>query len=133
MTFGAGRSADRDQSLRQVHPGPRGTEAVLERLSVVDLHFDGFDLQYIVALSAETGETLWRRDRDIDYGTDNGDVMKAFSTPKLIEVDGQLQLISATSRETYGGYARPPKAGCRPVVRLRVVVDRCKHTPCRSR
>jgi len=62
------------------------------------LHYDGFDYQYIVAFDAATGETLWKRDRDIDYGTDNGDQMKAYCTPILIEVAGRTQLISPTSK-----------------------------------
>ncbi|MEZ6108894.1 MAG: PQQ-binding-like beta-propeller repeat protein [Pirellulaceae bacterium] len=36
---------------------------------------------------------------DIDYGTDNGDVMKAYNTPSIIEVDGYRPLlISSTSK-----------------------------------
>jgi outer membrane protein assembly factor BamB len=62
------------------------------------LHFDGFDVQYVVALDKNTGKTIWKVDRDVDYETDNGDVMKAFSTPTMIEVHGQKQLISSTSK-----------------------------------
>ncbi len=79
--------------------GP-GSSPLLDDQGRLFIHFDGFDLQYIVALSADTGDTLWRRDRDIDYGTDNGDQMKAYSTSKLIDVDGQSQLISPTSKAT---------------------------------
>lgn len=79
--------------------GP-GSSPLLDDQGRLFIHLDGFDLQYIVALSADTGETLWKRDRDIDYGTTNGDQMKAFSTPKLIVVDGQRQLISPTSKAT---------------------------------
>lgn len=61
-------------------------------------HMDGFDLQYVVALDAATGRTAWKVDRDIAYGTDDGDVFKAFSTPLVIEVEGQRQLISPTSK-----------------------------------
>jgi len=62
------------------------------------LHYDGFDFQYVVAFDAATGKTHWKVDRDIDYGTDDGDVMKAYATPIVIEVDGQQQLISPTSK-----------------------------------
>ena len=77
--------------------GP-GSSPYLDSEGRLFLHFDGFDLQYIVALSAKDGSTLWRKDRDIDYGTDNGDVKKAFCTPVVIQVNGQSQLISATSK-----------------------------------
>jgi len=62
------------------------------------MHFDGFDLQYVVALSAKDGKTLWKRDREIEYGTDNGDQMKAYCTPIVIDVAGEPQLISPTSK-----------------------------------
>ncbi|MEX0585156.1 MAG: PQQ-binding-like beta-propeller repeat protein, partial [Pirellulales bacterium] len=42
------------------------------------LHYDGFDFQYVVALNTANGETVWRTDRPHDFGTDNGDIKKAF-------------------------------------------------------
>ena len=51
-------------------------------------HMDGFDHQYAVALDVVTGETVWKKDREIDYGTDNGDFYKAFSTPIIISTAG---------------------------------------------
>lgn len=77
--------------------GP-GSSPYLDSQGRLFMHFDGFDLQYIVALSASDGKLLWKRDRDIDYGTDNGDQMKAFCTPIMIEVNGKPQLISPTSK-----------------------------------
>jgi outer membrane protein assembly factor BamB len=62
------------------------------------LHFDGFDHQYVVALDKETGRTVWRTDRSNDFGTDNGDFKKAYSTPLVIDAAGKLQLISPGSR-----------------------------------
>jgi outer membrane protein assembly factor BamB len=64
------------------------------------INFDGVDHQFVVALDKRTGETLWRVDRDIDYGTDDGDYKKAYGTPALIEVNGQQQLISTAAMET---------------------------------
>ena len=55
--------------------------------------YDGFDLQYVVALDKNTGRTIWKRDRNIDYGTDNGDLMKAYCTGQVIDVGGQKQLV----------------------------------------
>ncbi|TWU45245.1 outer membrane biogenesis protein BamB [Novipirellula aureliae] len=55
--------------------------------------FDGIDVQFVVALDAQTGETLWRKKRSIDYGTDIGDQMKAYGTAEVINVNGQDQLI----------------------------------------
>ena len=62
--------------------------------------FDGFDVQYVAALNKKTGKTVWRRDRNIDYGTDNGDRKKAYSTASVIEFGGRRQLISPSAMET---------------------------------
>ncbi|MEZ6116165.1 MAG: hypothetical protein R3C28_06275 [Pirellulaceae bacterium] len=62
------------------------------------MHFDGYDYQYVIALDKGTGKTVWQRDRDVDYGTDDGDVMKAFCTPIVIDVNGEPLLISPTSK-----------------------------------
>jgi outer membrane protein assembly factor BamB len=55
--------------------------------------YDGFDVQYVVALDCKTGETVWKRDREIEYGTDNGDLKKAYGTAQVIEVAGEKQLV----------------------------------------
>jgi outer membrane protein assembly factor BamB len=61
-------------------------------------HMDGFDHQYAVALDCQTGETLWKKDREVDYGSTDGDVFKAFSTPLIINVGGKDQMISPASK-----------------------------------
>ncbi len=55
--------------------------------------YDGFDVQYVVALDQQTGETIWKRDRKINYGTDNGDLKKAYCTGQVIDVGGAKQLV----------------------------------------
>ena len=62
--------------------------------------YDGFDVQYVVAFDAEDGSTLWKKDRSIDYGTDNGDRMKAYCTAQVIEVNGKEQLIYPSAAAT---------------------------------
>jgi outer membrane protein assembly factor BamB len=57
-------------------------------------------VQYIVALDKHTGKTVWKADRNVDFGTDNGDAKKAYSTPLLIEADGKRQLISPFASAT---------------------------------
>ncbi|NOY43438.1 MAG: PQQ-like beta-propeller repeat protein [Planctomycetes bacterium] len=75
------------------------------------LHFDGSDQQYVVAVDKNTGKTLWRTDRtvdfqDIDPSTGKiqreGDWRKAFSTPLVVESDGQATLVSLGSMALYG-------------------------------
>jgi outer membrane protein assembly factor BamB len=80
------------------HRCPASSPVIIDDLLI--LTFDGFDVQYLVALDKTTGKTVWRTDRDIDYGSDNGDVKKAYSTPTLIEVNGVRQLISPSAGAT---------------------------------
>ncbi len=86
--------------------GPGSSPVLFDGKLIV--HLDGFDFQYVVALNAVTGETAWKVDRQIDYGTDNGDFFKAFCTPLVIDVDGEMQLISPTSKATL---AYDPRTG----------------------
>jgi outer membrane protein assembly factor BamB len=86
--------------------GPGSSPILFENLLIT--HYDGFDYQYVVALDKETGDIIWKVDRDVDYETDNGDIMKAFATPLIIEVAGQPQLISPTSKATI---AYDPRTG----------------------
>ncbi len=72
------------------------------------LTFDGFDFQYITALDKQTGKTVWRSDRNVDFGTTDGDAKKAYSTPILIEADGRELLISPFASATI---AYDPKTG----------------------
>jgi len=62
------------------------------------LHYDGFDVQFVVALNKATGKTVWKTDRSTDFAGCNGDFRKAFCTPIVIDVDGQQQLISPGSK-----------------------------------
>lgn len=78
--------------------GP-GSSPILYR-DLLIIHYDGADVQYLVALNKQTGETVWQNDRDIDYGTNNGDFKKAYSTPSVFSINGQDQLISPTSKAT---------------------------------
>src|SRR5262249_30811413 len=72
------------------------------------LLFDGYDYQYAACLDRKTGKTVWKRYRDVDYGTDNGDLKKAFSTPTVINVKGRDELVCAGAVWTQ---AFDPKTG----------------------
>jgi len=93
------------------------------------LTFDGFDYQYLVALDKRSGKTVWKTDRNIDYGADknsDGDFKKAYSTPAVKDVDGTPMLVSVSAGATVAYDARDGKelwrvptggynSGCRPV------------------
>ena len=86
--------------------GPASSPILYQDLLVVA--YDGFDLQYVVALDKNTGRTVWRRDRNIDYGSDDGDVKKAYGTATVIEVDGKPQLVYPSAGATI---AYEPRTG----------------------
>jgi outer membrane protein assembly factor BamB len=73
------------------------------------LHFDGSDHQYVVALDKNTGQTVWRVNRSIDFkdlGPDGlpateGDFRKAFATPHVAELDGRAVLLSFGAKACY--------------------------------
>lgn len=78
--------------------GPASSPIVVDGLLV--LTFDGVDVQYLVALDKASGATVWRRERNIVYETANTDYHKAYSTPAIIAVQGQAQLVSPSAGAT---------------------------------
>ena len=72
--------------------GPGSSPIVFRGLLIAT--FDGYDLQYVVALDKHTGKTVWKADRTIDYGTDDGDMKKAYCTCTVFEHQGHLPLVS---------------------------------------
>lgn len=72
-------------------------------------NFDGSDFQFIVALDKETGKTVWKVDRSVDYqdlGPDGkpvaeGDWRKAFATCHVFELDGKPILLSSGAKCHY--------------------------------
>lgn len=104
--------------------GPGSSVAVYGDL--LYLTMDGADYQYITALDKHTGKTVWRQDRDIDFGTTDGDHKKAYSTPTLIEAGGRPMIISpfAVASTAYDPLTGDPlwtvrhggmNAACRPL------------------
>lgn len=78
--------------------GPASSPILYGDLLIIQ--FDGIDVQYVVALDKQTGQTVWRTDRNIDYGTSNGDWKKAYGTPTVIRVGDQEQLVCPSAMET---------------------------------
>ncbi|OYW22338.1 MAG: pyrrolo-quinoline quinone [Planctomycetales bacterium 12-60-4] len=64
--------------------GPGGSPVVFQNLLIINC--DGTDTQYVVALDKTTGKEVWKQLR--------GEASMAYSTPTLVNVDGQPQLIS---------------------------------------
>ena len=88
----------RDDLMCDHHRGAASSPIVYQHLLIVP--FDGYDFQYVVAFDKNTGKTVWRKDREIKYKTDNGDIKKAYGTCHVIEVAGKPQLIAPSAGAT---------------------------------
>jgi outer membrane protein assembly factor BamB len=86
-----------------------GSSPIIFR-NLLIMHFDGSDIQYVVALDKDSGKTVWRTARTVDFqdlGPDGkpqaeGDLRKAFATPHIVDVDGVPVLVSLGSMAMYG-------------------------------
>lgn len=58
---------------------------------------DGMDKQFVVALDLQTGEELWKTSRP-PKRAENPELRKAFSTPLLIQVNNQKQLVAPSAQ-----------------------------------
>jgi outer membrane protein assembly factor BamB len=95
--------------------GPASSPVLFEDMLI--FHMDGSDYHYIVALNKMSGETVWRTERSTDYGDlgedgkpkADGDYRKAYNTPLVIRVDGQLQLVSPSAKAFYSYHPRTGK------------------------
>lgn len=73
------------------------------------MNFDGSDHQFVVALDKKTGKTIWRTERDANFDDLNadgrprgdGDFRKAFSSPRILNVEGRDELLSLGSKCLY--------------------------------
>jgi outer membrane protein assembly factor BamB len=94
--------------------GPSSSVVLFENLVI--LTFDGVDLQYVAALDKESGETVWKTDRDVEWNDQNvagkgaqeaqqirdGDHRKAHSTPLVVRTeDGRAQLLSGGAKAAF--------------------------------
>ena len=110
---GSGKKIWENHELKCHHwRGPGSSPVVHDDL--VFLTFDGYDKQFIAALNKNTGKLVWKTNRDIDYGTDNGDRKKAYSTPQIVKSAGRDVLVSPFAMATI---AYEPETG-KPVWRV---------------
>ncbi len=92
------------EDLKCRHYRGPGSSVILYR-NLLILTFDGVDVQYLVALDTQTGKTVWKSDRKIEWKDldekgqpkRDGDMRKGFATPLVIDVGGKAQLISPAS------------------------------------
>jgi len=123
--FGSYGTACLDTATRQVlwrrqdlpcrhYRGP--ASSVIQYANTVILTMDGVDVQYLVALDKQTGRTVWQTKRSVawndqdatDQMTKDGDRRKAHSTPLIVTLNGQPQMLSPGAK---AAYAYDPRNG----------------------
>lgn len=62
---------------------------------------DGRDLQYIIALRKETGETVWKSDRSFDFTNVSAHKRKSYGMPTVFHHGGRQQMISVGGQCLY--------------------------------
>ena len=78
--------------------GPGSSPILVGDLLVFNM--DGVDLQYVVALDRNTGETRWKTTRSVDLSVRRPTMRKGYSTPIRYEVKGKTRLISSGAEAT---------------------------------
>lgn len=118
VTFGsAGTAAIDTKTFRVVwqrrdiecnHFRGAGSSPILFR-NLLLMHFDGSDVQFVMALDKKTGKTVWQTKRSIDFQdldkdgkvAAEGDMRKAFSTPHVARINGRWEMISLGAKAAY--------------------------------
>src|SRR5581483_8763781 len=99
----------RDDLPCRHYRGPGSSPILWHHLLILSM--DGIDVQYLVALDASDGHTVWKTDRTAAWNDLNadgkpqggGDLRKAFSTPIIVDnVDGGSLMLDIGSRAFYG-------------------------------
>jgi outer membrane protein assembly factor BamB len=73
------------------------------------MNFDGSDHQFVAALDKNTGKTVWRQNRSIDFKDldasgkpeADGDWRKSYATPRVAMLEGKPTLISQGAKAIY--------------------------------
>lgn len=79
--------------------GPASSPTLIDGKLVV--HVDGRDVQYIIALDRDTGETVWKTPRSIDFTDIPVHHRKAYCMPIVIPRGDNEQIISPGGRALY--------------------------------
>lgn len=82
------------------HEGPGGSPILWRDLLI--FHVDGRDVQYVVALDKQSGKTVWKTPRSIDYNRYPINLRKAFCTPIVIQSGGRPVLFSPGAKAVMG-------------------------------
>lgn len=119
ITFGSPGTARLDPATGEVvwqrtdiecnHHRAAGSSPILYK-DLLIMNYDGSDRQFVLALNKNTGETVWRVKRSIDFQDldENGEVKaegdwrKAYGTPHIAMLHGKPVLLSVGAKAIYG-------------------------------
>ena len=79
--------------------GPGSSPVLYENLLIV--HFDGMDVQYVVAFDKDSGRVAWKTDRSGKIA-ENPEQRKAYGTPLVVPVGGRDVLVSPGAFHVWG-------------------------------
>jgi outer membrane protein assembly factor BamB len=94
--------------------GPGSSPVLFENRLILTM--DGVDVQYLAALDAGTGQTVWKSDRTAEWNDldsdgrpiAEGDYRKAYSTPIIVRADGRTQMFNLGAK---AAYSHDPRTG----------------------
>jgi len=89
-----GRVLWTSDELRLDHEMGPGSSPILWR-DLLIVNCDGTDRRYVAALDKHSGRIAWRSRRSVPVSVKRGTHRKAYSTPIVVDVGGQAQLVTA--------------------------------------
>ena len=90
----------------EIGAGPASSPFIYNNFLIFNV--DGRDVQYVIALNKETGETTWKTNRSVDFSDVQVNQRKAYGTPFIIPRGNSNQMVSIGAK---GVYSYDPENG----------------------
>ena len=90
----------------EIGAGPASSPFIYNNFLIFNV--DGRDVQYVIALNKETGETAWKTNRSVDFSGVQVNQRKAYGTPFIIPRGNSNQMVSIGAK---GVYSYDPENG----------------------
>ncbi|MEC7224004.1 MAG: PQQ-binding-like beta-propeller repeat protein [Verrucomicrobiota bacterium] len=90
----------------EIGAGPASSPFIYNNFLIFNV--DGRDVQYVIALNKETGQTAWKTNRSVDFSDVQINQRKAYGTPFIIPRGNSNQMVSIGAK---GVYSYDPENG----------------------
>ena len=90
----------------EIGAGPASSPFIYNNFLIFNV--DGRDVQYVIALNKETGETAWKTNRSVNFSDVQVNQRKAYGTPFIIPRGNTNQMVSIGAK---GVYSYDPENG----------------------